>query len=110
MASLLTPKQRKTFAKITEVLNDHPFGATVQDLYNEARLSMAVIKNALEKMDNVEQRGDSWFLKTATPATNDAREVVEPTAEQPVMQDKVENMQDVELNTQATPISYPDND
>lgn len=111
----LTPKQRKTFAKITEALQEFPFGATIQDLYNEARLSMTVITNALEKMDNVEQRGDSWFLKSliSTPAG----EAVEPTIEQPVMQDgdssaqdKPVNMQDGELNTQAPQVSSPDND
>lgn len=111
----LTPKQRKTFAKITEALQEFPFGATIQDLYNEARISMTVITNALEKMDNVEQRGDSWFLKSliSTPAG----EAVEPTIEQPVMQDgdssaqdKPVNMQDGELNTQAPQVSSPDND
>ena len=111
----LTPKQRKTFAKITEALQEFPFGATIQDLYNEARLSMTVITNALEKMDNVEQRGDSWFLKSliSTPAG----EAVEPTIEQPVMQDgdssaqdKPVNMQDGELNTQAPHIILVDND
>ena len=124
----LTPKQRKTFAKITEALQEFPFGATIQDLYNEARLSMTVIKNALEKMDSVEQRGDSWFLKTTDGSR--AGEAVEPTVEQPVMQDSAENlqdntenmqedigntqeapvnMQDGELNTQAPQVSYPDN-
>ena len=76
---------------------------------------MTVITNALEKMDNVEQRGDSWFLKSliSTPAG----EAVEPTIEQPVMQDgdssaqdKPVNMQDGELNTQAPQVSSPDND
>ena len=124
----LTPKQRKTFAKITEALQEFPFGATIQDLYNEARLSMTVIKNALEKMDSVEQRGDSWFLKTTDGSR--AGEAVEPTVEQPVMQDSAENLQDTtenmqedigntqeapvnmqdgELNTQAPQVSYPDN-
>ena len=124
----LTPKQRKTFAKITEALQEFPFGATIQDLYNEARLSMTVIKNALEKMDSVEQRGDSWFLKTTDGSR--AGEAVEPTVEQQVMQDSAENlqdntenmqedigntqeapvnMQDGELNTQAPQVSYPDN-
>ena len=125
----LTPKQRKTFAKITEALQEFPFGATIQDLYNEARLSMTVIKNALEKMDNVEQRGDSWFLKTTDGSR--AGEAVEPTVEQPVMQDSAENlqdntenmqedigniqdtpvnMQDEELNTKAHHVSYHDNE
>lgn len=125
----LTPKQRKTFAKITEALQEFPFGATIQDLYNEARLSMTVIKNALEKMDNVEQRGDSWFLKTTDGSR--AGEAVEPTVEQPVMQDSAENlqdntenmqedigniqdtpvnMQDEELNTQDPHVSYHDNE
>ena len=125
----LTPKQRKTFAKITEALQEFPFGATIQDLYNEACLSMTVIKNALEKMDNVEQRGDSWFLKTTDGSR--AGEAVEPTVEQPVMQDSAENlqdntenmqedigniqdtpvnMQDEELNTQAPHVSYHDNE
>lgn len=125
----LTPKQRKTFAKITEALQEFPFGATIQDLYNEARLSMTVIKNALEKMDNVEQRGDSWFLKTTDGSR--AGEAVEPTVEQPVMQDSAENLQDNtenmqkgdsstqdkpvnmkdgELNTEAPQVSSPDND
>lgn len=118
----LTPKQRKTFAKITEALQEFPFGATIQDLYNEARLSMTVIKNALEKMDNVEQRGDSWFLKTTDGSR--AGEAVEPTVEQPVMQDSAENlqedigntqdapvnMQDEELNTQAHQVSSPVSD
>ena len=125
----LTPKQRKTFAKITEALQQFPFGATIQDLYNEARLSMTVIKNALEKMDSVEQRGDSWFLKTTDGSR--AGEAVEPTVEQPVMQDSAENlqdntenmqedigntqdapvnMQDEELNTQAPHVSYHDNE
>lgn len=125
----LTPKQRKTFAKITEALQEFPFGATIQDLYNEARLSMTVIKNALEKMNNVEQRGDSWFLKTTDGSR--AGEAVEPTVEQPVMQDSAENlqdntenmqedigniqdtpvnMQDEELNTQAHQVSSPVSD
>lgn len=125
----LTPKQRKTFAKITEALQEFPFGATIQDLYNEARLSMTTIKNALEKMDNVEQRGDSWFLKTTDGSR--AGEAVEPTVEQPVMQDSAENLQDNtenmqkgdsstqdkpvnmkdgELNTEAPQVSSPDND
>ncbi|MCK6157231.1 hypothetical protein KZX29_00215 [Moraxella osloensis] len=125
----LTPKQRKTFAKITEALQEFPFGATIQDLYNEARLSMTVIKNALEKMDNVEQRGDSWFLKTTDGSR--AGEAVEPTVEQPVMQDSAENLQDntenmqedigntqdapvniedEELNTEAPQVSSPDNE
>lgn len=94
----LTPKQRKTFAKITEALQEFPFGATIQDLYNEARLSMTVIKNALEKMDSVEQRGDSWFLKTTDGSR--AGEAVEPTVEQPVMQDSAENLQDNTENMQ----------
>lgn len=125
----LTPKQRKTFAKITEALQEFPFGATIQDLYNEARLSMTVIKNALEKMDSVEQRGDSWFLKTTDGSR--AGEAVEPTVEQPVMQDSAENLQDntenmqedigntqdapvniedEELNTEAPQVSSPDNE
>ena len=125
----LTPKQRKTFAKITEALQEFPFGATIQDLYNEARLSMTVIKNALEKMDSVEQRGDSWFLKTTDGSR--AGEAVEPTVEQPVMQDSAENLQDntenmqedigntqdapvniedEELNTEAPHVSYHDNE
>ena len=58
--SALTPKQRKTFVKITEVLGAHPFGATLQDIYNDSLLSITVIKNALEKMDGIEQRGDSF--------------------------------------------------
>ena len=111
----LTPKQRKTFAKITEALQEFPFGATIQDLYNEARLSMTVIKNALEKMDSVEQRGDSWFLKTTDGSR--AGEAVEPTVEQPVMQDSAENLQDntenmqEEIgNTQDPHVSYHDNE
>ena len=125
----LTPKQRKTFAKITEALQEFPFGATIQNLYNEARLSMTVIKNALEKMDSVEQRGDSWFLKTTDGSR--AGEAVEPTVEQLVMQDSAENlqdntentqedigntqdapvnMQDKGLNTQAPHVSYHDNE
>ena len=111
----LTPKQRKTFAKITEALQEFPFGATIQDLYNEARLSMTVIKNALEKMDSVEQRGDSWFLKTTDGSR--AGEAVEPTVEQPVMQDSAENLQDNTENmqedignTQDAHVSYYDNE
>lgn len=109
----LTPKQRKTFAKITEALQEFPFGATIQDLYNEARLSMTVIKNALEKMNNVEQRGDSWFLKTTDGSR--AGEAVEPTVEQPVMQDSAENLQDNTENMQEdigniqdTPVNMQD--
>ena len=100
--SALTPKQRKTFVKITEVLGAHPFGATLQDIYNDSLLSITVIKNALEKMDGIEQRGDSWFLKNEsdTPATHEIAEN---------MQDIPVNMQDDELNTQALHVSSPDN-
>ena len=107
--SALTPKQRKTFVKITEVLGAHPFGATLQDIYNDSLLSITVIKNALEKMDGIEQRGDSWFLKNEsdTPATH---EIAENMQDIPVnMQDIPVNMQDDELNTQALHVSPPDN-
>ena len=105
----LTPKQRKTFAKITEALGAHPFGATLQDIYNDSLLFITVIKNALEKMDGIEQRGDSWFLKTEsdTPATH---EIAENMQDIPVnMQDDGVDMQDDELNTQALHVSSPDN-
>ena len=72
-----------------EALDNNPFGATMQDLYNETRLSMTVIKNSLEKMDNVEKRGDSWLIKSDTPA-----EIIEATAEQPVIQDDGGNYPD----------------
>ena len=87
-----------------EALDNNPFGATMQDLYNETRLSMTVIKNSLEKMDNVEKRGDSWLIKSDTPA-----EIIEATAEQPVIQDDGGNYPNNGGNYPNNGGNYPDN-
>lgn len=114
----LSPQQRKAIRKVTETMQDYPLGIEFSELMQKANSSKTGLTKALALIGASQSTDGFWHLppsKDAPAPEKGLDKALEKmgfvsTGEQPVMQDKAENMQDGDLNTQAPQVSYPDNE